>query len=294
VLPATHNSMSAPLPGWYSAEQERPIGGQLDDGIRGLLLDTHYGDRLASGRVRTYFGSAEERREVIGQDGVSPEALASALRLRARIGFRGEGKRGMYLCHSFCELGATPLADGLEDIHRFLVTHPGEVVVVVNQDYVTPADFVKAIGDAGLDRYAATLGPGPLPTLRSMVDSGRRLVLLAENHAGAASWYQLAYDSLLQETPFHFDSAAQLLAAGSVCPPNRGPASAPLFLLNHWVTTAPVQRPSDAAKVNAYAPLLARAQACERIRKRLPNLLAVNFYKQGDVFRVADTLNRLR
>ena len=294
VLPATHNSMSVPLPGWYSAEQERPIGGQLDDGIRGLLLDTHYGDRLASGRVRTYFGSAEERREVIGQDGVSPEAVASALRLRARIGFRGEGKRGMYLCHSFCELGATPLADGLDDIHQFLVTHPGEVVVVVNQDYVTPADFVKAIGDAGLTRYAATLGPGPLPTLRSMVDSGRRLVLLAENHAGAASWYQLAYESLLQETPFHFDSAAQLLAAGNVCPPNRGPASAPLFLLNHWVTTAPVQRPSDAAKVNAYAPLLARAQACERIRKRLPNLLAVNFYKEGDVFRVADTLNRVR
>jgi uncharacterized membrane protein HdeD (DUF308 family) len=294
VLPATHNSMSAPLPGWYSAEQERPIGGQLDDGIRGLLLDTHYGDRLASGRVRTYFGSEEERREVIGQDGVSPEAVASALRLRARIGFRGEGKRGMYLCHSFCELGATPLADGLDDIHQFLVTHPGEVVVVVNQDYVTPADFVKAIGAAGLTRYAATLGPGPLPTLRSMIDSGRRLVLLAENHAGAASWYQLAYESLLQETPFHFDSAPQLLGAGTVCPPNRGPASAPLFLLNHWVTTAPVQRPSDAAKVNAYAPLLARAQACERIRKRLPNLLAVNFYKEGDVFRVADTLNRVR
>ena len=61
VLPATHNSMSAPLPGWFSAEQERPIGGQLDDGIRGLLLDTHYGDRLASGRVRTYFGSADDR-----------------------------------------------------------------------------------------------------------------------------------------------------------------------------------------------------------------------------------------
>ena len=45
VLPATHNSMSAPLPGWFSAEQERPIGGQLEDGIRGLLLDTHYADR---------------------------------------------------------------------------------------------------------------------------------------------------------------------------------------------------------------------------------------------------------
>ena len=38
-------------------------------------------------------------------------------------------------------------------------------------------------------------------------------------------------------------------------------------------------KPSDAAKVNAYAPLLARARECERIRHHLPNLLAVNFYK---------------
>jgi len=180
------------------------------------------------------------------------------MRLRERLGFRGKGTRGMYLCHSFCELGFTPLADGLEDIHRFLVTHPAEVVVVINQDYVTPADFVDAIGDAGLTRYAATLGSGRWPTLREMVESGRRLVLLAENHAGAAPWYQLAYERLTQETPFHFDSAAELLAASSTCPPNRGTPGAPLFLLNHWVTTAPIQRPSDAAKVNAYEPLLAR------------------------------------
>src|SRR4029079_3496922 len=60
ALPATHNSMSLPLRGWCSAEQERPIAGQLKDGIRGLLIDTHYGDLLANGKVRTYFGSREE------------------------------------------------------------------------------------------------------------------------------------------------------------------------------------------------------------------------------------------
>jgi hypothetical protein len=32
ALPATHNSMSVPLPGWYSSEQERPIADQLRDG----------------------------------------------------------------------------------------------------------------------------------------------------------------------------------------------------------------------------------------------------------------------
>ena len=103
----------------------------------------------------------------------------------------------MYLCHSFCELGATPLADGLDDIHQFLVTHPAEVVVVINQDSVTPADFVKAIGDAGLTRYAFTPPAGGRGRrCGQMIESGRRLVLLAENQAGAAPWYQLAYERL--------------------------------------------------------------------------------------------------
>jgi hypothetical protein len=295
VLPATHNSMSAPLPGWFSSEQDRSIGGQLQDGIRGLLLDTHYADKLADGKVRTYFASAQDLDLVKDQDGISPESFAAAQRLRERIGFRGEGKRGLYLCHTFCELGATPLATGLKDIHDFLVTHPSEVVVVVNQDYVTPADFVAAIGDAGLTPYVFTPpDDGAWPTLREMIDADQRLVLLAENHAGAAPWYQLVYKRLTEETPYTFPRASLLtdpsdLAAS--CKANRGPDGAPLFLINHWVSTDPIPKPSDAEKVNAYAPLLARARACERIRKHLPNLLAVNFYKRGDVFKVVDTLN---
>ena len=75
------------------------------------------------------------------------------------------------------------------------------------------------------------------------------------------------------------------------CKPNRGTPGAPMFLMNHWISTDPVPLPSDAKKVNAYGPLLARARECRRLRDRLPNLLAVNFYLQGDVFRVADTLN---
>jgi hypothetical protein len=61
--------------------------------------------------------------------------------------------------------------------------------------------------------------------------------------------------------------------------------------MNHWVSTDPLPRPSDAAKVNAYDVLLARARRCQQIRHHLPNLLAVNFYKEGDLFRVVDTLN---
>jgi hypothetical protein len=289
TLPATHNAMSVPLPGWYSSLQERPIADQLDDGIRGLLIDTHYADRLANGRTRTVIGGQ------LGQDAVSPASVAAAERLRERLGFRGPGERGMYLCHTFCELGSTPLADVLDDVREFLVTHPAEVLVVINQDYVTPEDFVAAVEDAGLAGYAFTPpADGDWPTLGELIERDQRLVLLAENHAGAAPWYQLAYERLTQETPYTFKRPDELtdpdrLAAS--CAPNRGPAGAPLFLINHWVNTDPAPRPSQAAAVNATGPLLARARACRRERGRRVNLLAVDFYRQGDLFGVVDTLN---
>ena len=298
ALVATHNSMSVPLPGWFSSLQERPIGDQLDDGVRGLLIDTHYADRLPNGKVRTFFGSPAQLREQAKLDGVSESSLAAALRIRDRLGFTGEGKRGMYLCHSFCELGATPLDSVLDDLHTFLVANPGAVVVVINQDYVTPEDFVGAVEDAGVAEFAYT-GPtgGRWPTLREMVDSGKRVVFLAENKAGGAPWYHLAYDGITEETPFAFSKVAQLtnpakLAAS--CAANRGSADSPIFLLNHWITTDPLPLPSQSSVVNAYEPLLKRARDCQRIRKHFPNLLAVDFYLRGEVFRVVDTLNGVR
>jgi hypothetical protein len=299
VLPATHNSMSVPLPGWYSAEQEAPIATQLAEGIRGLLVDTHYADKLPNGRLRTYFGPDAKVKQLAKQDGVSQDAVDAAMRIRDRLGYTGQGERGMYLCHTFCELGGTTLSSVLDDLRGFLVSHPTAVVVVINQDYVTPRDFVGAVDEAGLGDFVYTppSNGGKWLTLRQMIDRDRRIVFMAENHAGGAPWYQPAYKTLTEETPYHFSKVAQLtdpsmLAAS--CEPNRGPEHAPLFLINHWISTDPVPLPSNAAKVNAYEPLLARARKCESQRDHLPNLLAVNFYREGDVFKVVDKLNGVR
>jgi hypothetical protein len=296
ALAATHNSMSAPLPGWYSAAQDGPVADQLRFGIHGLLIDTHYADKLAGGQLRTYFGDREDLQAAQAEpDGVSPSAVDAAMRTRERLGFEGEGERGMYLCHSFCELGGTRLDEALRDIHDFLIANPGEVLVIVNEDYVRPEDFVGAVRDAGLDKLAYR-GPtsGRWPTLRQMIDSNQRVLFLAENKAGAAPWYHPAYEAITQETPYSFSRPEQLIGEAGLaatCRENRGPANAPLFLVNHWVTTDPVLLPSHASQVNAYEPLTSRLRECRRIRQHLPNLVAVNFYRRGDLLRAVDTLN---
>ena len=175
------------------------------------------------------------------------------------------------------------------------MNHPSEVVVVINQDEgVTPTDIEREFANAGLLDLVYRGPLGPFPTLREMIDSDQRLVVLPENDAGDVPWYHLAYQHALQETPFRFTNAAQLTDPEQLpasCRPNRGPSTAPLSLLNHWVDTTPTPRPSLAAIVNAEPALLDRARTCERIRDHLPNLVAVDFYRRGDVLSVVKALN---
>ena len=92
----------------------------------------------------------------------------------------------MFLCHRFCELGATELTGALRDVREFLVEHPDEVLIIVIEDYVLPSAIVAAFEESGLAEKVYRGPPaGPFPTLREMIDSGRQVVVYAENHGGA-------------------------------------------------------------------------------------------------------------
>ena len=82
-----------------------------DDGVRALLIDTHYGFATPRGVATDLSGESKSRAKLVDR-GRRARSSTTAERLRARIGYTGGGTREIFLCHAFCEVGATPRARG--------------------------------------------------------------------------------------------------------------------------------------------------------------------------------------
>ena len=287
AFPATHNSMSSPDAGFLFPDQQSGIAAQLEGGIRGLLIDTHMGVRTSQG-VYTLLEEGGKSREKI-ETAVGPAATKTAERLRERIGFRGGGDARVYLCHGFCELGATPATDELSDIRDFLAANPGEVLVISIEDQVTPEATEQVFRDSGLLDLVWTGPISPLPTLGDMVERNQRVLVFGEEDVGGVPWYHQQFD-FVKETPFDVPTAAELLSPAA-CRLNRGELANPIVLLNHWVAQTP-PRASTARRVNGAEQVVARADTCEKVLRGRPGLIAVDLWKEGDVVGAARALNR--
>ena len=298
AVAATHNAMSAVTnQDWLFGQQDAGFVAQLQDGVRGLLIDAHYGQPTESGAVKTDLSELDAGERATYEAELGAESLDAALRIRDRlVDSEPTGPRQVYLCHRFCELGAIPIETAFRQYRDFLAANPDEVLVIVIEDYVDPSEIADAAEESGLIDFVYEGALDPPPTLQEMIDSGGRALMMAENDAGggAIPWYHEAYEDLVEETPYTFKKPEALTDGrrrAASCEPNRGTGAGSLFLLNHWIDTTPQPKPSNAQKVNASEALLKRIHRCERIRDLTANLIAVDFYRQGDLFDVVEKLN---
>lgn len=274
VMAGTHNSMGAEELGWNAPNQTYSIPGQLERGVRAFLIDTYYGQQV----------------------GWDDNPIVQTVD-------KNEGSQTgapVYLCHYSCTGGASLLEEVFADVRAFLEANPREVLVFINEDYVTGDDFAEVVEDSGLIDFAYRRPlDGTWPTLAEMIASKDQVLFLGQDDIGSAPWYHRAYDGPMMETPYSFSDLEidQLTSPDLLddsCRENRGGGGAGLFLMNHWVlgnNVVPVKR--LAGVVNQKSVLVNRARACQRLRGRLPTILAVDFFGTGDVLGAVRELNGL-
>jgi hypothetical protein len=287
AFPGTHNSYAASdQPGWHFATQRYGIGRQLDDGIRALLLDVHYGVPTGNGVVRTDFAAEGADANKVTQ-AMPPGALAVAERIAGPLGVgMPAGEPGLYLCHTLCELGAEPLGRELGEIAAFLEDNPRTFLVLVMEDYVPEAPVVAAMRAAGLAQLAATLPrQGAQPSLGKLLGAAKRLVVFSEKGGGTPAWYMPAFD-YIQDTPLGAHRPDQLS-----CERFRGAPDSPLLLINHWIPPWPPS-PRLNAVIGRRSFLRRRVRRCMSERGFEGSIVAVDFYDSTSVVRVAAELNR--
>jgi len=150
---------------------------------------------------------------------------------------------------------------------------------------VPPAAIDAAFKDAGLLPYVATLDrAAPMPTLGSLIASGRRLVVFAEAKGGTPAWYMPDF-SFIQDTPLGARLPTQLSCARA-----RGEESSPLLLMNHWLDLFP-PLPAANAPIGTASALRARVARCTKERGIAGAIVAVDFYQQSQVVKVAREMN---
>lgn len=289
VLPGSHNSMSAADLGWLIPNHDISIPEQLRRGARAMLIDTYY---------------------------AQPDAGLSPFKFRTLGRTEGSSANAdMYLCHVTCTWGATELIAEFRKVRDFLASNPREVMVFVNQDDVTPADFARAVEESGLIDFTYKGSTEEWPTLQQMIESSQRVVFLAEQQAAGVDWYHRAYDGPMQETHYTFnrlptkwesdppgsptyagvDKLTDPALLARSCDPNRGSNNGGFFLMNHWVSGGALNPlepdPAVARIVNTREVLVNRARACETARSKLPTILAVDFFGIGDTVGAALELN---
>jgi hypothetical protein len=287
VIPASHNSMSVADGTWFLAEQPKDMVASLDDGIRGLLVDTWYGQPTEDGGAITapesLAGAEAELTATYGKD-----VVASIQRTIDRVRrSKPSGPTEPYFCHTVCEIGAEPMAPVMDRLNTWMDEHPREVLVLFIQDTVSPEDTAAVLEKAGLADKAYVHPDGAeWPTLRQMIDSNKRLLVLMENKGGgdAIPYLHQGFD-LVQDTEYTFKTAADF-----DCSLKRGKPDSPLFSVNHWLASF-TKLISSAEEVNVYDVLKPRIDQCEIDRGRKPSMIAVNWYDRGDLFRVVNELN---
>ena len=253
VFPSAHNAMSNADEGWLFANHNYGLTRQLNDGVRGFLLDTHSWE--------------------------NPEDKSTTAWLCHSSCQLGSIRLVDALTKFTTFLSAHP-----DEVLIFIVQDDlptAEFVAAMTTSGLLPYAMTQPKG-AKFPTLRALIASGKRLLVTTEQTGGPPAWIHRFNDLGFDTPYTFKTMAALRTAEGPEDS----------CRKYRGTAGAPLFLMNHWVAQVlPAAKWSEQANVRTV--LVDRAKRCAKLHGRLPTLVAVDHYDLGDLFGAVRELNGL-
>lgn len=213
----------------------------------------------------------------------------------------------------FLDRSATPFKDFLQQIKGFLDKHPHEVITILLNDFVEePERLARAFEEAGLmsSVYAQDRN-APWPTLRELIEQGRRLIVFTDTEYDQKKYPWLNYRNFYNAWKGSYNFTSTNIFTNPKTPIERFGTFGPLDEIDppsgprnklldiHHVVTPGLAGDRDASKiVNKRSVFRAHMKRIANAAQHIPNFISIDFYEypsvahpKGDVFDVIEELN---
>ncbi|CDR99086.1 hypothetical protein, partial [Sporisorium scitamineum] len=231
------------------------------------------------------------------------------LQVQAHNSSNSSSGSGIDLCHSSCslEIGGT-LESYLSKVKSWVDSNPNDVItlLIVNSDDLPVSHFATAFQSAGLASKAYSPGTAALsktswPTLGSLIDSGKTVVVFIDNSADVSSvpyilpHFQNTWENPYDQTSTPFNCSVDRINSGS-SPSNL------MYLINHYLdssfnffgTNILIPNTAQLSTTNSYASIMTDANNCASLHgSAYPTYVLTDFYDvgNGSVFQAAARMN---
>lgn len=257
TFPETHNSFATHADGIYypASNHETGLQEQWDAGIRAFMLDAHYRTSISSDANDVRF-------------------------------CHGDPDRGTSPCH----YGEVNAIAWLSHLRSLMANEENDVVTLLFESTVSAEHIEYLLIQSDLYDwiYQHELGE-QWPTLAELIDTETRLVVFWEEPQDDA--YPWLHDFLIFSWTTNFSENEP---EEMNCEVHRGDGTQPIWHLNNWLkNSAGFSDPQRAGQVNDYDFLLDRGLECWEMHGKRPTFIAVDWWEDGDVVAVAQTLNEM-
>ncbi|TKY89531.1 hypothetical protein EX895_001316 [Sporisorium graminicola] len=231
------------------------------------------------------------------------------LQVQAHKSSNSSSGSGIDLCHSSCSLenGGT-LESYLSKVKSWVDSNPNDVLtlLIVNSDDLAVSNFATAFQSTGLSSKAYSPGTAALakdawPTLGSLIDAGKNVVVFIDNSADVSSvpyilpHFQNTWENAYDQTATPFNCSIDRINAGSQ-------AANLMYLVNHYLdtsfslfgTTVYIPDTAQLSTTNSYASVMSNANNCAGLHGGVyPTYVLTDFYDfgNGSVFQAAARMN---